>query len=261
MTTTRMEQFSIGRVVGRTFSVVGANLLSFAIIAIIFASLPTALLTWSEQNVLADLRSQSGGVFGSMAGGLLTLGASLLQIALSAAAQSAIIYGVITTLGGRKAPLGESLARGLGHWWRVVLVTFSSFFMIILASFLLFVPGVMLGLRWIASVPTQVMEDTGVFRSMGRSAELTKGRRWAIFGLLVVCWLILIAVEAVVGIILLPGRNFVAALNAPLFQIAFAPLLAIVTTPLFAGGLASLYFELRSTKEGVGVETLASVFD
>ncbi len=96
---------------------------------------------------------------------------------------------------------------------------------------------------------------------MGRSADLTKDRRWAIFGLLLVSWIILIVVEAVLGLLLLPGRGLLAAINSPLFRIGFAPVISIVTTPLFAGGLASLYFELRSTKEGVGVEALASVFD
>jgi hypothetical protein len=105
------------------------------------------------------------------------------------------------------------------------------------------------------------MESKGVFGSMGRSAELTKGRRWSIFGLGLVVIIIVLLVEALVAAIVLPGGNVIRDLNVPLFQYLVAPLISVVTTPLAMAGSASLYFELRSTREGIGVEALASVFD
>jgi len=269
VSTTRTEQFSIGRVVGRTFSTVGENFVTFAIIAVIFVALPTALTAWIQREAIAQRAamvsagtvSQVAGLFPSPMQGAISIGIFLFQLAMSAAAKAAIIYGVIAGLGGRKASLSESLAKGLANWWPIVLISICVSVMTMIGYVLLFVPGILLAIRWIVAVPAQVMEGRGVFASMGRSAELTKGNRWSIFGLLIVSSLILIAIELAVGLAMAPGIAFAQALNTPGFQIIAAPILSLVITPLFSAGVASLYFELRSTKEGVGVEALASVFD
>ena len=188
-------------------------------------------------------------------------GFAILSVALSATAQGAIIFGVVADLSGRKAGVGEMLARGWRHWWTLFLINICTAFMVFLGAIALFVPGIMLLIRWCAAVPAEIMESKGVFGSMGRSAELTKGRRWAIFGLGLIVLIIVLLVEAVIAAIVLPGGNFIRDMNLPLFQYLIAPLISVVTTPLAMAGTASLYFELRSTREGVGVEALASVFD
>jgi hypothetical protein len=116
-------------------------------------------------------------------------------------------------------------------------------------------------LAWAVIVPVLVVERTGVFGTFGRSAELTKGHRWAILGLAVVVWLI----SLVLGLAILP---FQSALVLPGGGIlAMTPLLIVngvvnvITTTIIAVGTASVYYELRSIKEGIGPEQLAAVFD
>jgi hypothetical protein len=261
--TTPSEQFSIGRVVERTFTAFAGNFVAYAVVAVIFVALPTAAVAWVQRDFLvaASGATPGLGMFGSPVGWAESLGIQLFHIAMGAAAQAAIIYGVTTGLAGRKAALGEMLSKGLANWWPIVLIGICTAVMTFIGYLLILVPGIMLAIRWLVAVPAQVMESRGVFASMGRSAELTKGNRWSIFGVIIVSVLILLAIELVIGLVITPGIGFTQAINAPTFQLIAAPVLSLVVTPLFAAGVASLYFELRSTKEGVGVEALASVFD
>lgn len=263
MTTTRIEKFSIGRVVERAFAAFTGNFVAYAVVAVIFVALPTAAVAWFQRDFMAEASGAARGLglFSSPVGWCEWLGIQLFHVAMGAAAQAAIIYGVITGLTGRKAALGEMLSKGLASWWPLVLIGICTGVMSALGYLLFIVPGMMLAIRWLVAIPAQVMEGKGVFASMGRSAELTKGNRWSIFGLLVVAVLIMLAVELAVGLVVAPGVALAGALNSTAFQLIVAPVLSLVVTPLFAAGIASLYFELRSTKEGVGVEQLASVFD
>ena len=44
----------------------------------------------------------------------------------------------------------------------------------------------MMATAWIMAVPAQVVEQPGVFGAIGRSADLTRGHRWPIFGLMII---------------------------------------------------------------------------
>jgi hypothetical protein len=49
------------------------------------------------------------------------------------------------------------------------------------ALLFLVVPGVFLFVMWALAVPAKILENKGVFDSMSRSSDLTQGRRWRIF--------------------------------------------------------------------------------
>jgi len=60
------------------------------------------------------------------------------------------------------------------------------------------------------ATPVCIAENEGVFGSMSRSAQLTKGHRWQIFGILVLIWIasviITVLIEALgVGLGAIPG--------------------------------------------------------
>ena len=111
------------------------------------------------------------------------------------------------------------------------------------------------------AVPALVVEKTGVFGAFGRSAELTKGHRWAIFGLALVVWLISIllglAIIPLQSVLLLPGGGIFAEVP----RLIVSGLVNVITTTITAAGTAAVYYELRSIKEGIGPEQLAAVFD
>lgn len=113
---------------------------------------------------------------------------------------------------------------------------------------LLIVPGVILLLMWIVSVPSMVVEDRGVFDSMSRSADLTKDNRMRILGV----GILLAAAFVVIG--------FVATLlNAisPILGIIVGIVLAVIVYPWVAIVVTTLYFRLRELKGESAVATPA----
>jgi hypothetical protein len=136
---------------------------------------------------------------------------------------------------------------------------------------LLIVPGLILMVAWSAAVPAKVVEKIGVFEALTRSRDLTRGRRWPIFGLFV---LDAIAAGVLNAVILAAFAPFALGKSLPMgasvdgvaqsmsiVQLVADPLVATITTLVSTAGLATLYFELRGSREGVGPEALASVFD
>jgi hypothetical protein len=255
-------RFEIGRVISRTFNSVGDNILSLLIISVLLVAAPAAAVAWIQQAFLTNQGIAVSGVSAVITDGAASLVLGLLQFALQAAAQGAIFYCVVSYLSGRRAVLGDAISTGLAHWWRLWLVGVCTTFMTVLGAFAFLIPGIMLAIRWSVSLPVQVVENKGVFESMGRSAELTKGRRWSIFGLMLIVVIMIWILEfALIAVFIRPTAGLIAGMNAPLFRVLFAPIVGLITTPIFSAGYAALYYELRSTREGVGVEALASVFD
>jgi hypothetical protein len=118
----------------------------------------------------------------------------------------------------------------------------------------------MLALAWSVAAPVRVVENTPFFATFGRSAALTRGHRWAILGL----YLVYALGGAVLGLIVAPltGANPFAGVQGlnPVYLIASA-VIAVLLRAIQGTAVASIYYELRAIKEGVGPEQLAAVFD
>src|SRR5215470_11285695 len=83
-------------------------------------------------------------------------------------------------------------------------------------------------------IPVIVLEQSGVMASFGRSHQLVKGRGWHVFGTLVLAWLILLAVNLVLGVIFyaLPhalGRGLSSVISGTIV----APFIALVVTLIY----------------------------
>ena len=248
------REFSIGRVVSRTFGIVGGDLVTPGLITLLLSTVPGVVLG------LLLIPSPSNPIGPEI--GLITLPLTLLRGWLGLLAQASIIYWAIGRYKGQAISIGEALARGLAHWWKIFLVGICVGFMSGLASILLIVPGIMLYLRWSVAIPAQVAENTGVFAAMKRSADLTKGRRWSIFGLLLVAFMIILILEmAFIVLVVAPQDGLAKGLASPLFAVGFTPALGLIITPLFSTGLGVLYAELRASREGADVQALGEVFE
>jgi hypothetical protein len=232
---TSKVRFEIGRVFTRTFGVIGANLGPFLALAILFQAVPAALVSlgtfYAKAHTGADLSLVRDAVM-------------LVRVALGYVLTAAIVRGAIVDLDGRKASLGDCLSMGLGYFVGLIL---------------LIVPGVILMLAWSVATPVLVIERKGVFGSLSRSAELTRGHRWSMLGLYVCMGLLMIVLSLPCGLVtgivsaMTPG-NLVPAL-------IFSSLVSAVEAMFIAVALTAAYTELRGSREGVGVAELASVFD
>jgi len=119
-------------------------------------------------------------------------------------------------------------------------------------------------------VPARVVEHTDILRSFSRSNELVRGHSWPIFGLLIAFFLLQLALGMVSGafstVSFAPrpaGEALAAAANANLepVHLLSTVLMQMINWVIGAAGAASIYYELRVIKEGIGPEALAKVFD
>jgi hypothetical protein len=256
--------FDLGRVIERTFASIGRNLAVFALLALLLAGVPAAL----TGGLLAMAMTGSPSVLGSAGSpGLAAVGASAFSITYFVGAiaafvlRGAIVYGAVADLNGRRANFGECLSTGLRHvgwlFLLAVVVTVAE----VCGYILLVVPGLMMLTAWIVAVPAQVVERTGVFGAMQCSADLTRGHRWPIFGLIVIFVLGSGLVQGLATAATAPLVAASATAGQLVSGVVIRPVATAVTALVAAVGIASIYFELRSAREGIGPEALAAVFD
>lgn len=141
------------------------------------------------------------------------------------------------------ATVGDLLGSVSGKIFALILLAIVLWILIAIGFLLLIIPGVILALMWIVSVPAMVVEDKGVFDSMSRSSDLTRDNRMRILGLGILLFVAYIAIAFIVGLL---------AAVTPVIGIIAGIILAVVLYPWFSIVVAVLYFRLREIKgEGV----------
>ena len=231
--------FRIGVVLSKTFDLLTGNFGKFALLTLV-PMIPLLVLV-----LLALGRPPSTAAFGFL--GAIT---ALLTFFLSIVAQATTLYGAFQAMRRQPFTIGQSLQIGLGRAVPVIGVALLVGLAAGLASLLLLIPGLIVACMYYVAIPVCVIERPGVTASASRSAALTKGYRWSIFGLILLVWVI----AAVVGIVLTRlGGGMVGALLHFAWQ--------VVSTAFGAVLVAVVYHDLRVAKEGIDIESLANVFD
>lgn len=269
-------RFDIGRVISRLAKVLGDNFVAFVLLAVLLVGLPAVALTSSQllyTSPAAFVGLSPGSVFQSIfspARVIWFFATLFVRAAANMVLQGAVIYGAVTYLMGRRPTFAECLATGLQFLLPLLGIAIVSAAGEFIGYVFLIVPGVILSLAWCVAAPAAVVERKGVFDALARSLDLTRGHRLAIFGLAIV----LFFVEFILGVVLSAALGVSSSATALANLRAEAPfgglfwaqsvtsfveqtLIACVTS----AGVASIYFELRQAKEGLGVNDLAAVFD
>lgn len=241
-----LGRFRFGDVVARTFGTWFRYLPAFFLIYFI-CTLPSLIIT-----LMAGTPPVAGQINPTY--GLTTGLGTMVNSLLALFAQGILIVLAYNSLAGHPVTIGEALARAAGRYLPLLGAGICAGFMIILGFLLLLIPGVMLAVRYNVSIPACVIEEQGPIDSLGRSAELTKGFRWTIFGLALVfgapTLIVTLAISAfaVRAFGIVPGMIMLKSWSA-----LIAPLSTTLST--------TIYHELRSAKEGGDVGRLATVFD
>ena len=263
-TTAASRRFEIGRVISGTFGVIGRNFGPFALMALLLGGLPNILVSVGQLWIAGGDKTFSPQVFAASAVGLIVV------IVAAFVLQAAIVHATVADLNGRRVVVGESLKVGISNWLPLLGLAILMGLGLMLGFLLLIVPGIILAVMWSVAVPAKVVEKIGVTDAFQRSRDLTRGRRWAIFGLCVIYVIALWIVEALIMAAAMPfilskglpttgmEAGFTAVNAATMIASA---LIATITTLISPAGGATLYSELRGTREGVGPEAMASVFD
>jgi uncharacterized membrane protein len=242
--------FDMGRVVSSAITAATKHATVLFPVALGFAVLSNIIATYGVSGIEPTQMMTSPIYWATML--FATLGGFILQ--------AYVIHIVVDGLRGNQPSIGSSLAAAFRSLIPLILtgllVTLGAY----VGMILLIVPGIILFVMWSVAVPVVVVERVGPLQAMGRSRFLTKGSRWAIFGL---------SLAAIVVIMILSfaiyGFNvtaMAAAAQSPnIGRIIAASLLGCVTSVLMSAGIAAIYSELRMIKEGVSNDQLAAAFD
>ncbi|TAJ67933.1 MAG: hypothetical protein EPO51_27685 [Phenylobacterium sp.] len=254
-------KLDIGRVISGTFTVIGRNFVAFAVLALVLAGLPNALIAFIQATSL-----QAGETFSFSPGYISSMAyTGLAALITGAVLQGALVYGTVQDMSGARAGIAECLANGLRAFLPLIGLSILLGLAIVFGFVLLIVPGIMMACAWCVAVPALVADRSGVFGAFTRSAELTRGNRWRIFALFVVVWVIAIVIGMVLSAVAMAlsfagaGLDPVALARSPV-QIAANLVSNTVTSLIGSTGVAVLYVELRRLREGLGPQWLSEIF-
>jgi len=251
----RHRSFSVRSVVGGACRVWFTSLHHLLVIGVVFLA-PAALLTLIPgEETRIETRV-----------GLVVLA----SIPLSFLMQGAIVAFVFQRRLGERPRVFASIRSGLARTFAVLSVALITGFAIgVLMLFvgvlvrafsplfgllnLLLIP---LFVSWSVAIPAAVVEKLPATSAIARSMHLTKGARLKIFGAFLMMCALFYALEFVILLPLMLALRGVKLAETTWFFVATAMLLAsfVSVWP------AVVYHELRETKEGIGLEQLASVF-
>ena len=248
-------RFDIGRVISRLVGVLGRNLGTFLALSALLVGLPSAAV------LLAGLSAAPESPSGLGAG----IASTLVALVANAVLQGALIHGTVCDLAGKPASFGDSLGAGVRFLLPLAAIGLVSAIAIGFALLLFVVPGVLLWLAWMVAAPAEVMERRGVFGALGRSAELTRNHRGAILGLAVIYLIILAFAQGLANafVAVFGGFSASASTLAPdrILPAVATLIVQTLTALVSSAGAASIYYELRVVKDGIGAAQLAAVFD
>jgi hypothetical protein len=234
--------FRLGHVLRRACSVLSRNFPIFFVVTAI-AAVPQA-----AANAVGDMFRvlQLGGVrlegFGTFLGLLLGM-----------LSQAVVLYGAFQDMRGKPVSLLQSMRVGLRRFLPVVGVAISVTLLGIFGLILFVVPGLMCFTMCFVAMPACVVEGRGVFSSIGRSARLTLGYGWRIFGLMLL-WYVS---DAIADAVIDPLTSVAGGVPAFVAHVIWSG----VWGAFYAICAVVAYHDLRVAKEGVDTEQIAAVFE
>ena len=243
-----MTEFSIGSILGRSFSIFGKNIVSFLLLGVLL-HLPSIYIVY---DLLAQIDSGSWNGEGSILPRLIGLFSGQLLAAT-------LIYGTVMELRGMHAGVGKCIQVGLARALPVLLTAIVAGLAIGVGFILLIVPGIIVMTILYVAIPVAVVERPGIMASLSRSSDLTRGYRMRIFGLVFV-------VMGTAGVIsyLISKKVATAIIDDPssIGTYLYASTgVEIVIAILGAVISAVVYHDLRAIKDGVNIDELAAVFE
>ena len=264
MSTSTPTPFLFGTVVGRGFTILFRNTVIFGTIAVVL------MIPYAAVNALQVMGYLPARAVGTVILELI-VGFILPQLMMAA-----IVYGCFQDMRGRKISVSDAIAGGFQVLLPVVgtgIVTGIAALLaalpmiavsqvnlggvqVVIALLLLAIPIWLLVLFFVA-IPACVVEKKGVGDSIRRSVQLSAGVRWRLLGVMAIVWLVGAGVLLVLGALGFAAMQMGSVLGPPaLLALAMAfyyALNAVMATVA--------YHDLRISKEGVGTDVVARVFD
>jgi len=251
----RTGYFDLGRVIQRTFAAIAQNAAVFFGAALVLVGAPSALLAVGQGSLMSGTEGAVSGFFVMAIGWVLNLvGMYVLQ--------GMVVKAAVNGFNGKTTSFGDAFDVGVRMFLPLLGLAIVAGIGTLIGFILLIVPGVILCVLWSVAAPAVVVEKRGVFESLQRSRDLTRGHRWPVFGLLVIYVVLSWIIGAVVGgLSVATGGSVLDGTPNLWVNLIAGPVVNVLSGVVASAGVAALYYELRTAKEGAGPEILASVFD
>jgi len=247
--------FDLGRVVQRTFAAISQNWLVFLVSSVVLIGIPSVISGFGHgQNIF--MASTPAAMVAILVGGLLTLvGTYVLQ--------GVVVFTTINGFNGKPVDLAGALSAGLRFFFPLLGLGIVMGIGLVIGFIVLIVPGIILSVMWVVAAPAVVAEKRGIMESFQRSRDLTRGSRWLIFAIILVYFIIAMIVGVAVSSVgaASTGSFATGATEAPIAAFVLTPIVNVVSYILSSAGVASIYYELRTVKEGAAPDQVASAFD
>jgi hypothetical protein len=249
------EHFDFARVTSRAYDVLRRNFTLLVALTAILYGLPKLGATFLH------LTTGEHGFFHFIFGvtaGFYALIACFGFLAL----QSAVVHVFAADLNDRTARIGACLRTGLTFLLPILGLFIVYAIGVGVGLVFLIVPGLFLATIWAVSMPALVFERLGVGEALQRSAALTQGYRWPVFGVGVVFVLITSIVHGSLDHDAVFGDGFgIFSFAARVARDLVVDVVDSVFALVGAVLTASVYYELRMLKEDAGPEDLATIAD
>ena len=241
------SDFRVGRVLGRTATIFSQHFVIFFLVAVVAAT-PTVLLVQRNLEAIAASGTPTPDLLIMIGVGFVLAGV------LGLLSQAVMLHAAFQAMRHRPVSLGDSLRVGLARVLSILGLAIVMGVLLLLGFIALVIPMFILLTMWWVATPACVVERTGPWTSLKRSAALTKGHRWKVFGLMVLLSIINIIVSQILEVVLVLVGSDILSILVRLFWVGLIGAYNAIAVVM-------AYHDLRVAKEGIDIEQIASVFD
>ncbi len=246
----QLRPFTIGEILDASFTVFRnrfRQLITLSAIIVVPLGIVQGLWAASLQDAANDPTPDfDAGLLGASLA-ILVLGIVIAQIA-TAAITRAVADAYLDIDSTWQSSWSAAMAK-LG----TIILTAILFGLGVFVGFIfLIIPGIIIAVSWAVYMPAIMVENLGASDSLRRSWNLVSGRRWAVFGTILLVNILAGIVGGILGAIL--GIIFGDSAAGAALASAVA---SVFTTPFVAAATVVIYFDLRVRKEGFDLELLA----
>jgi hypothetical protein len=256
-------KLAFSHVVTRTFSAIGASFFPFFLFTFVLSIVPVFPVSFALSMLALPLVVPLYSGNDPLPLQLTFRAISTVSSLFGWAGSGAVMFGALAQFKGIRADFAQCIWAGARFYLLLLALAVIVNFAMLLGVIALIVPGAMLATMLIAAGPAAVAERIGVFAALRRAMFLSEGSRWTIF-FLIVAFLIVNAGAGFLSNFL--ARSVVSDPASSPATLAFVgsgigALFGTIMLMIRSSGLAALYHELRTVREGSPGDELGQVFD
>jgi hypothetical protein len=258
------RQVEPSRVAGRAWGLLTERPAEVIGLCLVISTIPSLLMQWGQVSLLQSIARAARTPDRQALVPLYSLATTLPR----GVVEFGLFNVVVAAMAWMLAGVGDERRRGLdgaaaaaGRAAPLFVTGAVIYLGVEFGSILLLVPGLWLMVRWAVVAPVAMVERRGALESLRVGAALTRNNRWFIFGLCVI-WALLALAVSMVARAAVPALAHAGGmrLGGVWANLAMNLVFNVLSTPLTAVTVVSLYFELRRVKGGLSDAT-AAVFD